>query len=507
MELSDAARIKHADAAAITERSIDPLLLMETAAGHIADAAAPFLEPGKNAAVFCGPGNNGGDGVAAARILTERFGASVRVFLAGSREKMSHDCREMEKKLPAYGITLEDFIADDPDITAFTMGAAVIIDALFGVGLNRPLSGLSLAAVQLINASPAPVVSADIASGVSADDGLVPGEAVRASVTVTFSRAKPGHFAEPGIVYRGKLIIADIGIPRDILSRSGCGVFAVCQDDAALPMRDRLSHKGDHGKVLILGGSVGYTGAPSLCARAAVRAGAGLVWLGVPQAIYAIEAVKNDEAMPFPLPFDPDVPPADPAALLPAQVSGSNVIVAGPGFGKSRGVSMLIRALLQQVSCPLVLDADALWAVSQDLSLLDRASCPVVLTPHEGEFQRLLGRPVRGRLADARAFAAAHHCIVVLKGHRTICAFPDGRAFLIDAGNPGMAKGGTGDALAGVLGAMLGQFPPEQAVITACWLHARAGDLAAADLGEYAMTASDLIDRLPAAQREISKTR
>ncbi len=163
----------------------------------------------------------------------------------------------------------------------------------------------------------------------------------------------------------------------------------------------------------------------------------------------------------------------------------------------------LVRKVVSRAQCPLVLDADALWAVSQDPTVLSGAAQPPVLTPHEGEFRRLLGRPVQDRLGDARSFAKAHGCVVVLKGHRTICAFPDDRAFIIDAGNPGMAKGGTGDVLAGVIGAMLGQLPAARAVVTACWLHARAGDIAAAELGEYAMTASDLTDRLYKAQLEI----
>ena len=503
MKLSDSARMKQADARAISERHIDSLALMETAAGHLADAASRFLNGNDRAVIFCGPGNNGGDGVAAARILSEKYGASVRIFLTGSREKMSPDSKEMEKRLIASGGVLEDFSEDDPDIRAAAMNAGVIIDAIFGIGLNRAPAGSPLAAIKLMNASPAPVVSADIASGVSADNGSVPGDAVRAAVTVTFSRAKPGHFAEPGILYRGELRITDIGIPEDILAASDCSVSLIRSCDVQLPPRALLSHKGDHGKLLILSGSTGYTGAPSLCARAAVRSGAGLVWLGVPKDIYMIEAVKNDEAMPFPLPFDLSSPPDDPASLLLDRLNDRDVIAAGPGLGRSAGTTALVRSLFSHISVPLVLDADALWVLSQDLSALDTAPSPVILTPHEGEFRQLLGQPIRSRLSDAAAFASAHHCIVVLKGHRTVCAFPDGEISIIDAGGPGMAKGGTGDVLTGVIAAMLGQFPLKKAVITACWLHARAGDIAASRFGEYAMTASDIIEQLPAAQREI----
>ena len=491
MELSDAKRMKAADQAAIAERGIDSLFLMENAAGFICRAAEDYLGENRTAAVFCGPGNNGGDGVAAARMLYEQ-GVAVRTYLVGRREKMTADTRAMEEKLNAAGGVLLDFRSEDHEIAAWTARAGVIVDAIFGVGLSRPLAGDALAAVQMINSSRAPVVSADIASGVSADSGCVLGEAVRADCTVTFSRAKPGHFVEPGCVYCGELRVADIGIPRDLVAASGCGVFAIHGEDLRLPPRKRLSHKGDHGKVLILGGSAPYTGAPTLCARAAVRAGAGLVYLGVPTDIYEITAVKNDEAMPFP----------QTETSVRERLTQCGVCVIGPGMGRSERTLSLVREVVGGFEGPVVADADALWALSQDLSLLDAAPA-AVLTPHEGEFARLLGRPVGDRLSDALGFAREHGCALVLKGHRTICAFPDGSSYVIDAGNPGMAKGGSGDVLAGVIGALLGQLPSRRAVVTACWLHARAGDLAAGRFGEYGMKAGDIIDQLPRAEMEI----
>lgn len=492
MELSDAKRMKAADRVAIEERGIDSLLLMERAAGFVCEAAAELLGDGRRAAVFCGPGNNGGDGVAAARLLRAR-GAEVRVWLVGDRDRMTRDTRAMEERLTAAGGVLEDFSPEDPGIAAWTAEAGVIVDALFGVGLSRPLTGDALAAVRLINAAKAPVAAADIASGVSADTGRILGEAVRADITVTFSRGKPGHFVEPGCVMCGELRIADIGIPPDLVRESGCGVYAIHGEDLRLPVRERLSHKGDYGKLLILGGSVTYTGAPTMCARAAVRAGAGLVYLGVPEDIYEITAVKNDEAMPFPRAEE----------SLAERLGQCGVCVIGPGMGRSDETRTLTARILRDFAGPVVADADALWALSREPELLNRAQVPAVITPHEGEFARLLGRPVEDRLGDALGFSREHGCVVVLKGHRTLCAFPDGKAYVIDAGNPGMAKGGSGDVLAGVIGAMLGQLPSRRAVVTACWLHARAGDIAATRLGEYAMRASDIIESLSRAEMEI----
>ncbi|MGM9614360.1 MAG: NAD(P)H-hydrate dehydratase [Oscillospiraceae bacterium] len=491
MELAMAAGMKAADRTAIEERGIDSLLLMERAAGFVAEAAAEYCVADGPAVLFCGPGNNGGDGVAAARLLMER-GIPVRAFLVGAREKMTADTRAMERRLLETGGVLEDFRPADGMTAAKEAG--VIVDALFGVGLSRELTGDALAAVQLMNRASAPVIAADIASGVSADTGLVLGEAVRAACTVTFSMAKPGHFIEPGCVYCGELRVCDIGIPADVLKTAGCGIYAIHGEDLRLPARNRLSHKGDHGKLLILGGCAGYTGAPSLCARAAVRAGAGLVYIGVPEDIYAVTAVKNDEAMPF----------ARTDALVAERLSQSDVCVIGPGMGRSEDTLALTRYVLKNAGTrPVVADADALWALSQEPALLDATEAALVLTPHEGEFARLLGRSVHDRLHDALRFAETHDCAVVLKGHRTICAFPDGRAYVIDAGNPGMAKGGSGDVLAGIIGAMLGQLTGRRAVVTACWLHARSGDIAAGKFGEYALKAGDIIDTLFRAELEI----
>lgn len=505
MELSDAKKMKQADKTAINDRGIDSLLLMERAASALANAAAEQMEKSRLAVVFAGPGNNGGDGVAAARLLMERCpGCEARVYLVGDRDKMTPDTRAMEERLVEAGGALELYVSGDKAMEAAVKKAGVIIDALFGVGLSRPLTGDALEAVRLMNTSGAPVVAADIPSGVSADTGCILGDAVKAAVTVTFSRPKTGHFVEPGCVCRGELAVADIGIPEDILKNSGCGVYAIHGEDLRLPERPRLSHKGDYGKLLIVGGSIPYTGAPAMAAQAAVRAGAGLVYLGVPSDIYEIEAIKNQEAMVFPLASGEKGRVSRRAwESVRERLSVCDVCVLGPGMGRGEDTLALTQLVLEQSPIPVVADADALWAIGQDASILKKTAAPVVLTPHEGEFSRLTGKPVADRFTEAINFSKEYGCILVLKGHRTICAFPDGRAYIIDAGNPGMAKGGSGDVLAGTIGAMLGQMPARRAVVTACWLHARAGDLAALKYGEYAMKAGDIIEALPMAEMEI----
>ncbi len=287
---------------------------------------------------------------------------------------------------------------------------------------------------------------------------------------------------------------------------SGDGVISV-RGQLRLPKRRSDTHKGDYGKLLLIGGSVGYSGAPCLCAEAAVRAGAGLVRLGVPEPVWPIAAVKCVEAMPFPLAADGDGHIAPEAlARLQEETETADVIAAGPGLGRCEGTAALVRWLLTSWRGPLVLDADALWALADAEALLNQSEAQIVLTPHEGEFTRLWPGRTNERRHDAKAYAAAHGCVLVLKGHRTLVAFPDGVLYRIEAGNPGMATGGSGDVLTGVLAAMLGQLDPVRAVVTGCWLHARAGDLAAERLGEYALAASDIIGALPQAELEIAET-
>ena len=275
-----------------------------------------------------------------------------------------------------------------------------------------------------------------------------------------------------------------------------------------LPRRARESSKRDYGRLLIVGGSTGFSGAPTLASRAAVRAGAGLVYLAVPQSIYQIAAVKNDEAMVLPLPSNAlmngcvtglTTPQFDAAAVR------CGVIAAGPGLGRADGAVRLLSSLGKKYGAQLVLDADALWALSKlrpdYLAGLER---PAVLTPHEGEFRRCLGCEISPSRPEAACrYAVEHRCILVLKGADTVVAFPDGTYYVNHTGNPGLARGGSGDALTGIMGAMLCQFPPEKAVPLAVFLHGLAGDLAAEARGEYGMTITDVIDFLPEAMKLI----
>lgn len=543
LELASAAQMREMDRIAIEERGIPSTLLMERAAQGVFEAVVELAEeraaggremlrpesrgevvtengafgfehdvPGREmrAAVFSGPGNNGGDGVAAAALLRQA-GWTVRCFLAGSREKMTADCREMTRRLEALGGALEDYVPGDGAQEAFVMSADVIVDALFGVGLNAALREPGASAVALMNRADAPVVSADIPSGVETDTGRILGDAVRADVTVTFSRGKPGLYVGKGALCAGKVVIHDIGIPQDILN--GAAYMTHVIDSALvrqwLPERPADGHKGDFGKVLVLGGARGYTGAPVLAARGALRTGAGLVNVAVPETIYPIIAVKCDEAMPSPLPVGEDGELGE-SALMPllGMLAGKDAALIGPGLGRSAGAETLVYSVLTTVDFPLVVDADGINALARHMDILDgRRDCPTIVTPHDGEFARMGGDLSGGdRLGAARRFAVEHGCLLVLKGHRTILALPNGECFVNTTGNSGMAKGGSGDVLGGMILSLLGQgMNPVRAAVCAVWLHGRAGDLAAADKGEYGMLPGDLVEQIPYAIKELQE--
>ena len=501
MLLADSRSMREADRLAIDRRGIPSTLLMTNAANAVAAAAMDcFSEKNGYACIFCGTGNNGGDGIAAGcRLLCS--GVQVRVFLVGNREKMTPDAREMARRLRELGGELEDFSLTE-SMEAAVRNATVLIDALFGIGLSRPVSGQALEAIELMNASGVPIISVDIASGVDADTGKILGEAVQAEKTVTFSMAKPGHFTAPGCTCCGRLEIRQIGIPPEMLQ--GCGVSAITREDVRIPPRPPLAHKGDFGKLLVIGGSVGYTGAPTLCAKSALRTGAGLVSLGVPQSIYEITAVKNDEAMPFPLADDGSGKLAqDAAEVILSRAEGADAAVVGPGLGRSDAMAGLIRRLAEESRCNLVFDADALFALAQNCDILKNTARPAVLTPHEGEFSRFSTQHTGDRIADARAFAVNYGCALVLKGHATVCAFPDGDVWINTTGDPALAKGGSGDVLAGIVGALLCRMPLKAAVTAAVWIHGSAGDRCAETLGENGVLASDLIRELPRILRDL----
>lgn len=509
MRTATAVQMKELDRIAIEERGIPSIQLMENAARAVADRALAVLgdrETGQ-VAVLCGPGNNGGDGVAAARMLLEQ-GCSVRAFLVGDPAKLTEDTSVMVDRLLACGGKLEVFDPADP----WFASCDLFVDAVIGIGLHDRVQGNAAAAIELLERyGNGKAIAVDIASGVNADTGEDLGNRCRYLETVTFTLAKPGHFVSWGGAVCGKLTVAHIGIPADLVEAVSCPVTAVDAElvRSYLPKRDPMGHKGDFGKVHILGGSVGYTGAPVLAARAALRTGAGLVSLSVPSSIYNITAVKCDEAMPSPLPCGKDGGVSEDALMSALySMAGKDACLIGPGMGNAPGTEALVCGVVSTVNYPVVLDADGLNIMASHKDRLQaRRACPTILTPHDGEFVRLGGDLSHGdRVRAAVDLARVSGCAVVLKGHGTVTALPNGRTFVNTTGNCGMAKGGSGDVLSGMILALIGQgINPARAAIAAVWLHGRAGDMAAAEKGEYGMTPGDIIEYIPYAIKEVTE--
>lgn len=518
MKLATAEQMRNLDRQAIEHYRISSVDLMERAAEGICAAALNLLrnKSGKyRAAVFCGSGNNGGDGIAAARLLF-LSGVKTRVFFTGRYEKLTAEALEMTRRLSECGVELEPFDPDSADQRDWTLRSDLLVDALFGIGLCREIApdSLSGTAVRRINEAPGKVVAADIASGVAADTGMILGDAVRADVTVTFTLPKIGHYAGDGAAVSGRVRVHDIGIPKNLAGDLVCSAQTAEPDfvRTALPRRQPEGHKGTFGKLLVVGGSGAYSGAPYLTAESAQRTGCGLVFVGVPQNIWAVEAEKCVGPMPFALPADKNtgILTMRAQAEIEKRLDGCGVLALGPGLGASAQSDRLIQTLLRGTEKPVVLDADGINAISGHIDCLDaRRSRVTILTPHDAEFARLRGGIIRGgRVQAARDFAMAHGCVLVLKGHHTIIAAPAGNVVINDTGNSGLAKGGSGDVLTGIIASLLCQgATPMQAAVCGVWLHGRAGDFAAAELTEYCVTPGDVIRMLPRAfQTVLSET-
>lgn len=508
MKIITVAQTREMERIALKERGISSTLLMERAASAVTEVVKKMVgaRQSPRAVVFCGTGNNGGDGIGVAYMLLEA-GWHVDAYLVGKMDKMTPNSKEMESRLDAAGGHLHLFEIAQEEIQQQVAQAHVLVDALFGPGLNTPLHDQGEQAVLLMNSAIAPVVSVDIPSGIEADTGMVLGCAVEADYTVVLTRPKMGHYTGDGMVLSGEVEVVDIGMPEDLVAQAHSDAHVLQMSEVSLPKRVRNAYKRDFGHGYIVGGCVGYTGAPVFCARAAVRMGVGLVSVGVPVPAWPVVAGKLLESMCHPLPAGKDGKLSlEAVENIITRAEDVNVCLIGPGLGRGNGVFSVVRHLIRELDMPIIIDADGINALKDHIDVLEhRRENITILTPHDGEFARLLGRPVgEDRVAEAKAFAVEHSCYVVLKGYRTITALPDGRIFINATGNPGMATGGSGDALSGMILGLLAQgFPPEKAVPLAVLCHGRAGDLAAEELGEYSMTPSDLVTYLPQVLKSI----
>lgn len=504
MKVVTSETMQQIDREAIQGRGIPGLTLMENAGRG---CAAVLMElhglPG-TAVIVAGKGNNGGDGYVVARLLLEQ-GWNVAVFTLAREEQIEGDARSNLLLLPPHVITFLPEAGMLQQYSSSFTSASVLVDAIFGTGLKSDVTGIFAEAIALMNEAGRPVIAVDIPSGVNGTTGRIMGSAVRADLTVTFALAKLGHMLYPGAERCGVLRIIDIGIPVDILAEAPG--FDFCDRDATAALfrpRPRIAHKGSFGHSLIVAGSTGKTGAAAMAANSAVRAGSGLVTLAVPASLNFILELKTTEAMTLPIIdvglgfFGMDARDA----ILEA-TAGKNAVAVGPGVSWNPQTARLVRELIQEIAVPIVVDADGLNAVSEEIGILvRRKSNDVVLTPHPGEMARLCNVSVAAvesdRIGVAQTFAAKHGVHLVLKGARTVIAAPDGRVAINGSGNPGMASGGMGDVLTGMLTALLAQgYEPFTACRIGVFIHGHAADLVAADKGETGMSAVDVQERIP----------
>jgi len=497
LPLFDAAAVRDADARAVAAGTPGEVL-METAGLRAARVIAGAFPAGSAVTVLVGPGNNGGDGMVVARHLAEA-GWDVRVQAPGARAPESPDGALMTARAADAGIAIHDV-----DLNALRAGGRVVVDALLGTGTRGAPRGMVAEAVAALRASGAPVAALDVPTGVDADTGEAPGPAVRACLTVTFAEEKAGLRIAPGRELSGEVVVADIGIPRD-LRPEPCAWRATRGVIGAIPSRDPAADKYRAGAVLAVAGAPGMSGAARLCTRAALRAGAGLVVACVPEAVRAEVAMGTPEVMVVGVPAGSGVSPRSLDAVM-HQASRAGAVVVGPGLGRDPGSAPLVRALLAALELPVVLDADGLWHLGDDLGALRGRPGPTVITPHAGEAARLLGRTreqvTASRLQAARDLCGRSDAVALLKGPGTLVCAPGALPVVIDEGSAVLATAGSGDVLSGVLAALLARgLPPADAAICGAALHARAGEIAG--LGEGTI-ASDIVEALPRARMEVA---
>jgi len=504
MKVLTAAQMREVDRRSI-EMGIPGLVLMENAGQRVVDLLAEKFAPlaGRRIAILCGKGNNGGDGMVVARQIFTRFQpAALHVVLLAEPDDLKGDAAQNYRMLRVCGCPVER------EIPAEARLATIVVDALLGTGISGPASGAMLDAIREINRGfpLAKVVAVDIPSGMPSDSGEPLGEQARADFTVTFTAPKPAHALAPNCDAMGELRVAAIGSPPALYDADDSIWLSLVEPamfGQVLAPRPRAGHKGTFGHVLAIAGSRGKTGAAAMCGMAALRSGAGLVTVASEESAIPVIAGHAAELMTEPLLS------GHLWAAVEKIAEKKDVIAIGPGLGADPETVAMVRRAFAEFAQPMVVDADALNALAG--TTWAGAGKLRVLTPHPGEMGRLLGRTIAevsaDRLAAARGLATDRQVVVVLKGERTLIAFPDGRVWINPTGTPAMGTGGTGDILTGLISGLLGQFPkaPDQAIAAAVYLHGLAGELGAAALTEKCLVATDLLRYLPAALEECAR--
>lgn len=508
MYLVTAHEMREMDRRTIESFGLPGRILMENAGGGATCVLNNYFNgpEGKKIAVLAGRGNNGGDGFVMARYLAQR-GADVTVYLLSDRSAVKGDAGANLNLLDPLHIP----VIEIPDQKHFgkhkksMLDQHILIDAMLGTGLSSDVNGYFYNIIEFVNNSEKPVFSVDIPSGLDSDTGRPRGICIKAHTTATFAFPKIGHVLLPGASYVGNLKIVNIGIPPYIADAVAPAQFLLTPDTVKSYIRPRPAdaHKGTTGHLLVLSGSPGKTGAAAMTSKAALRTGAGLVTVGIPAGINPLLETQVAEAMTLPLPEDKNGGLSESSfQSLKTLLNTIKCIAVGPGLGVSDGTKQLIEDIIFKSEKPLVIDADGLNCIQGNTGIFKNHQFPMIITPHPGEMSRLTGDSVASiqndRIACARKFAKVHNVHVVLKGAKTVIAHPNGKAFINPTGNSGMASGGMGDVLTGIIAGFVTQgYSPEKAARLGVYIHGAAADTLAASSGRIGFLATDIIDELP----------
>jgi len=502
MKISRIVEMGELDRRASEEYGIVEELLMENAgeAAYFAILSELGIR-GQKFVIFCGVGNNGGDGLVVARKLHSN-GGQVKAFILGDPSKFKGAAKlnyQIAKKLNLSMNELSEAGFAKLDIE----NADAIVDAMLGTGLTREVNGIYKDVIELINHSQKPVFSLDIPSGINGDTGQVMGTAVRADCTITFGLPKLGNLLFPGFDFGGKLYVTHISFPPELYNADQIKI--AINDPIPMPTRQLDSHKGSYGKVLFIAGSLNYLGAPYFAALSFLKAGGGLSFLATPENVVPVIGSKGSEII-----FVPQTATASGSISLKNKLQllefseKVDMVVLGPGVSLNEETQRLVRELAAELKTPLLIDGDGLTAIASDLACIKKRKAPTILTPHTGEMARLAQKSIddisSNRIDFLQETTRALNAIIVLKGAHSLIGLPDGRVFINLSGNPGMATAGSGDVLAGTIAAMFGLGRPiDEAVRMGVFVHGLAGDLAANELGEDGLIAGDIMNHLPAA--------
>jgi NAD(P)H-hydrate epimerase len=520
MQIVSAAEMREIDRVTSMRYGVASITLMENAGSAVARFVVSEYPCAGRVGVVCGKGNNGGDGFVAARKLAEA-GRAVRVLMLCDPDELHGDAAAayqamvpVLRQMPTTPAIIAGASELDSAAASEILSADVLVDALLGTGFHPPLSPLYEAAIRRMNAATAPIVAVDVPSGADADaTGMSPEARVqaRADAVVTFTAPRPAHIL--GALTNGTTVIAPIGSPAEaIVSQLNLHLSSAPDFAPLLAPRARAGNKGSYGHVVVVGGSLGKAGSSAMAGWAALRAGAGLATVATARSVLATVAGLYPELMTEPL-AETELGTISTAVLGPGfdALLRNKILAIGPGISRHPKTAEVVRTVVRNCSGPMVVDADALNAFEGMAEALNGQGRTVVVTPHPGEMSRLTGLGIEEiqakRLEVARRFAREHELIVVLKGHRTLVAAPDGTVWVNATGNPGMATGGTGDVLTGMVAGLIAQFPRRafEATVLAVYLHGLAGDLACASLGENSLVATDVLRFLPEAFQQARK--